>query len=50
MNEMYKLEIDAGELADMVPNKHNFVPMKYAYNNLGRRSMYPDPYTKVQVS
>lgn len=50
MNEVYKFEIDAGELADMVNNKHSMVPIKYAYSNLGRRSMPEYPDTEVQVS
>ncbi|XP_026324428.1 uncharacterized protein LOC113233520 [Hyposmocoma kahamanoa] len=43
----YKNEMEAGELANMVQNKRHFVPMKYDYDDLGRRFMLRDPY-KIQ--
>ncbi|XP_026324569.1 uncharacterized protein LOC113233627 [Hyposmocoma kahamanoa] len=45
----YKNEIEAGELADMVQNKRHFVPMKYAYDDLGRRFVLQYPYTEVHT-
>lgn len=43
-------EIDAGELADLVQNQRHYVPMKYAYNDLGRRFVLQYPYTELHVS
>lgn len=50
MPKNYKFEIEAAELADMVQNKHHFIPMKYAYHDLGRRFVLQYPYTEVHVS